>query len=922
MTEERSGPPRDPSPGGERPAWRRKPQPKDPEPPTERYSERDAKGPPPIDHTLMLPGGQASEFPEIPGVTFTREIGRGGMGIVYEGKQGYLDRRVAVKLLAGESQGPDFTRRFQREAKLLAALNHPHIVACYQAGVASDGRCYLAMEYIDGPDLMSWIEKNGPLGPAQAVAVCKDVAAALAYAYRSGIIHRDIKPANVLLQRDAHASSGAVFPWKSKLADLGLARPESKEQTAIELTAQGLTVQGTVMGSPPTMAPEQFDSPDQVDFRTDIYGLGCVLFHCLTGKLAFPQSSLTSLIAAKTRGEAPDPRQLRADLSKELAQLVRDMLAPEREKRPQSYEVLLRRFEGPFPVSARKNKTAIVAGAVALAAALGFTAWHFAGPPTPPPGKPEPIGPPPRIQVAGLPDGGPWLVKSLPVDVAGQVLVTDEGLKAATLTVDGNPVALGTDGRFSIASFQPKLDDLETCRVHMHLEDAWKRPAELDFELVVDGAPPELRWVAPAVAKEVRPGVWLTDSDALDLALDVKEPHGPKVEATRAGSAETQALGSAKGTGEQRVWNGVPLVAGENGFEARAQDELGNASSPALLRIKRTYPLSLVTPAVEAGVVRVAPGAHEVSLQLAALTDLSAVSAQFVENAKQMTAKPKAGDPRKFELLVPLPESGERFALECSGTDVDGDQLASLQIRIERSPATQPGDTEKDHAQPDAPPQPTVELLQLAPGQKLALLDGSQGLPPAAWTARAGKDVAQWSPVDNGFEIDMDQGLYAVDHLLPEPSWKLSGNAQFLRRRDKTRARRLAIVIGFAQGGGVALEQSNSAENPDHVEIAVLLVSSDSKSGWPRMAVSGQPSTPLSLPESTYDTLTPVDFEIEWNGKAMTVAWKLQRDKEAELARCTIDPSAVGLAGPPRSVGLALESDRAIVRELLLERLR
>ena len=112
MTAERSGPPGDPASGGERPAWRRRAKPAQPEPPTEKLAEHSSKGPPLGDHTLMLPGAQASEFPEIPGVTFTREIGRGGMGIVYEGKQGYLDRRVAVKLLAGESQGPDFTRRF------------------------------------------------------------------------------------------------------------------------------------------------------------------------------------------------------------------------------------------------------------------------------------------------------------------------------------------------------------------------------------------------------------------------------------------------------------------------------------------------------------------------------------------------------------------------------------------------------------------------------------------------------------------------------------------------------------------------------------------------------------------------------------------------------------------------------------------
>jgi serine/threonine-protein kinase len=105
-----------------------------------------------------------------------------------------------------------------------------------------------------------------------------------------------------------------------------------------------LTVQGSVMGSPPTMAPEQFDDPDNVDFRTDVYGLGCILYHCLTGSLAFPQTSLTGLIASKTRGEAPDPCSLRPDLPAELSALVRSMIARRREDRPADYDELLRRL--------------------------------------------------------------------------------------------------------------------------------------------------------------------------------------------------------------------------------------------------------------------------------------------------------------------------------------------------------------------------------------------------------------------------------------------------------------------------------------------------------------------------------------------------------------------------------------------------
>jgi len=317
------------------------------------------------DTTLSMPGN----LPKIPGVVLSRELGRGGMGVVYEGKQGYLDRRVAVKFLGQGNQTTEFMRRFQREAKILASLNHPRVVGCYQAGVATDGRCFLVMEFIDGPTLGDWIDKHGALAHEHAVAVCRDMASALAFAHASGIIHRDVKPPNVLLKTRGGCAPDESFPYEPMLADLGLARASGELPTLVDITMQGLTAHGAVMGSPPTMAPEQFDAPDDVDFRTDIYGLGCVLFHCLTGKLAFPQGTLTKLISRKTSGKMPDPRELQRGVSPALAELVRDMLAPDPEDRPGSYDELLRRFEGPFePAPRRRGRTLAygAAGAVLL----------------------------------------------------------------------------------------------------------------------------------------------------------------------------------------------------------------------------------------------------------------------------------------------------------------------------------------------------------------------------------------------------------------------------------------------------------------------------------------------------------------------------------------------------------------------------
>jgi serine/threonine-protein kinase len=357
-----------------------------------------SRGPEPVgDRTMItaaratpaaMPAASAShDVPEIQGIEIVREIARGGMGVVFEGHQAFLDRRVAVKLLLSEGQGSDFTKRFRREAKILASLSHPNVVACYQADVAPDGRCFLVMEYIDGPTLAGYVEKKGPLAPRDALRVCRATASALAYAHQSGIIHRDVKPANVLLKTPQHGKPGDTFPFEPMLADLGLARASG--DAAPKVTVEGLTMQGQVMGSPPTMAPEQFDAPDSVDFRTDVYGLGCVLFHCLTGRLAFPQTTLTKLIAVKSQSPPPDPRELAKSVPPDVAQLVRDMLAPKPEDRPASYDALLARIDALLEAKTAKraasNKGPLIALAVLLLGALGWGAKEMLGAASTPP---------------------------------------------------------------------------------------------------------------------------------------------------------------------------------------------------------------------------------------------------------------------------------------------------------------------------------------------------------------------------------------------------------------------------------------------------------------------------------------------------------------------------------------------------------
>lgn len=324
--------------------------------------------------------------PTIPEVELEKEIGRGGMGVVYSGRQTYLDRRVAVKLLLvkREAADEDYVRRFQREAKILAGLSHPHIVGCYSAGITSDRQPYLVMEFIDGPNLKNWVAEHGPLSERDALRMVRELAQALGHAHSNGIIHRDVKPENVLLSKREGDSS--IFPYQAKLVDLGLARPQG---TGSDMNLTGV---GQIMGTPSTMAPEQFDDPEGVDFRADIYGLGCVLYHVLTGQPAFNGKSLAQIVTAKVSGAAPNPMAEIVGLTPAIGTLVADMLAKDREQRPQSYELLIARCHPLLSKAAASSSGSrlpwlVIAGvgvaAVAILALLLFSGTAVVAPTNP-----------------------------------------------------------------------------------------------------------------------------------------------------------------------------------------------------------------------------------------------------------------------------------------------------------------------------------------------------------------------------------------------------------------------------------------------------------------------------------------------------------------------------------------------------------
>jgi tRNA A-37 threonylcarbamoyl transferase component Bud32/alpha-tubulin suppressor-like RCC1 family protein len=204
-------------------------------------------------------------------------LGAGGMGAVYKARQPRLNRLVALKIMvAAPGHEADFALRFEREAQVLARLSHPHIVIIYDFGDISPERTgadplfYFLMEYVDGTDLGHLI-KSGELKSPQSLVIVPQICEALQYAHDQGITHRDIKPANILIDK-----RGIV-----KIADFGLAKMITGTEEAL---MTGLTQTGTAMGTPHYMAPEQWEHPEQVDHRADIYALGVVFYEMLTGE--------------------------------------------------------------------------------------------------------------------------------------------------------------------------------------------------------------------------------------------------------------------------------------------------------------------------------------------------------------------------------------------------------------------------------------------------------------------------------------------------------------------------------------------------------------------------------------------------------------------------------------------------------------
>jgi serine/threonine protein kinase len=234
----------------------------------------------------FTPLSLAEISPLFPQLEIIELLGQGGMGAVYKARQPRLNRLVALKILAPEKQAdPQFAERFEREARTLAALNHPNIVSVYDFGEVR-GIFYLLMEFVDGLTLRR-IYQTRKLSPDEALAIVPKICDALQYAHEQGVVHRDIKPENILIDKNGQV----------KIADFGIAKIRDLEARDLALTGAQ-----DVVGTPHYMAPEQIEKPLSVDSRADIYSLGVVFYEMLTGELPlgkFPPPSRKAPIDAR-----------------------------------------------------------------------------------------------------------------------------------------------------------------------------------------------------------------------------------------------------------------------------------------------------------------------------------------------------------------------------------------------------------------------------------------------------------------------------------------------------------------------------------------------------------------------------------------------------------------------------------------------
>ena len=266
---------------------------------------------------------QVREASQLGQYTLEEVIGEGGMGVVYRAHHAMLRRPTAVKLLTPDKAGKRCVERFEREVQLTARLTHPNTVTVFDYGRTPEGTFYYAMELLEGATLQTVVELTGPLPPARASYILRQVAGALEEAHGVNLIHRDIKPANVML-----CERGGM-PDMAKVLDFGLVKVVESDRGA------ALTGVNEVTGTPQYMSPEAIETPSRVDARADIYSLGALAYYLLTGEHVFPGTSALDVCHDHVHtAPVPPSKRVDAEIPPAFEALILDCLAKDPADRP------------------------------------------------------------------------------------------------------------------------------------------------------------------------------------------------------------------------------------------------------------------------------------------------------------------------------------------------------------------------------------------------------------------------------------------------------------------------------------------------------------------------------------------------------------------------------------------------------------